>query len=175
MEDCGVERPVDLIYNALQRLVGLHRQLLDTVRIEKEALVQADLKGIQETTCAKQALIESIHQEESQRLRYMAELALEWKRPLRDLSLSAIAIAIQGRDPKGADQLRSVFNALTILIKRVSEQNQENKVVAEKSLHHINQMKRNVLGESNGKSNTYTQQGKRSAGPNESRLISREA
>ena len=48
------------IYETLQRLTGLHRQLMDTVRMEREALVAADIKGIEDATLAKQALIEAI-------------------------------------------------------------------------------------------------------------------
>jgi flagellar biosynthesis/type III secretory pathway chaperone len=175
MEDCAMERPVELIYGSLQKLVGLYRQLLDTVRVEKDSLVQADLRGIQEATCAKQALIETIRQEETRRLKHLGELAFLWKKPLKDLTLGAIVIAIQGRDSKGADQLRSVFNTLTILVKRVSDQNLENKALVERTLDHITQMKKNVLGEASLASNTYTQQGTRSSGPAESRLISKEA
>lgn len=164
-----------LLQASLQKLIGLHRQLMDFVRTEKDALVQADLRTIQEVTGSKQVLIESIRQEESNRLKHVAELAMCWKRPLRDLSLSQIAVEIQGVDPKGAEQLRSAFNALTILIKRVSDQNRENSRLVEKTLEHLNAMKKNVLGEATPASATYTQQGTRASGTSGSRLISKEA
>lgn len=169
------EGPIALIHACLQRLVGYHRQLLEVVRMEKDALIQADLKSIQESTCAKQVLIESIRLEEGQRLRYLGDLALEWKRPVRELTLAEIGITIQGLDPKGADQLRTAFNALTILIKRVSDQNNENKTLVERSLLHISEMKKNVLGEVTEKSGTYTHKGAKTTGSGASRLISREA
>ncbi len=169
------EKPIAEIHASLQKLVGLHRQLLEVVRVEKEALIEANLRAIQEATCSKQALIESIKQEEVRRQQQVAELAILLMRPMSELTLLEIAIAVQGEDPRGADQLRSAFNALTILIKRVAEANRENSSLVERSLGHIREMKKNVLGDAQNASNTYTQQGTRSNAPNGARLIEREA
>lgn len=167
---------LDEIYQCLQKLLGLHRQLLDSVRLEKEALVNADLKGLQEATYSKEALIEGIRQVEARRSDLLVRLALEWKRPVKELSLSQMAIIIQGRDLKLAEQFRSVQNALAILIDRIREQNQYNQQLVNKSLEHVNQMKRNVLGESVPRSSTYNPRGERASGaPQGSRLISKEA
>lgn len=169
------EKPVSKIHHSLQKLVGMHRQLLDVVRAEKEALTEANLRAIQETTGAKQILIENIKAEEIVRQGHVVELAMMLKRPISSLTLLEIAIAVQGEDPKGADQLRSTFNALTILIKRVTEANDANAEHVNRSLTHIREMKRNVLGDATEKSNTYTQQGTRSAAAGASRLIERKA
>ncbi len=163
------------LYQSLQRLIGLHRQLLETVRMEKTALVDADLKLIEEATAAKQALIEGIRAAETTRLKHTSELAGRWKRPFTELTLAEIAIAIQGYDPKMAEQLRSSSNALTILISRVVEQNNDNAALVKKSLQHVEEMKRNVLGESVPRANTYNQSGRRSAPVHGARLISSEA
>jgi len=170
-----VERPLSQIHEALQRLVGLHRQLLDTVRMEREALVQADAPRIQEATCAKQALIEAIRQAESERLKRTGELALLWKKPLRELTITNIVLAIQGVDPKSAEQFRSIQNTLVIMVQRISDQNRDNQTFVERSLEHVKNMKKNVLGESAPKTNTYTQQGQRSNPVAGARLISKEA
>lgn len=163
------------IFGALQRLTGLHRQLMDTVRLEREALVAADLRGIEDATLAKQALIEAIRQAENERIRITAELALLWRKPLRDLTLPVIVTQIQTAYPKLSEQLRSAYNALTILIKRISDQNQDNLSLVQKSLAHINEMKKNVLGETTPKANTYNPKGQRASGLSGARLISREA
>lgn len=170
-----MERPLEQIHQTLQKLVGLHRQLMEIVRVERLALTEANIKGIQEAALAKQGIIEQIRNIESERMKALAELALHWKKPVRDLTLSAIIIEIQGRDPKYADSLRSAYNTLTILIKRVSEQNEENKALVDRSLEHIEQMKKNVLGESVPKTNTYTAKGTRANGAGGARLISKEA
>ena len=170
-----METPIEQIHSSLQKLIGHHRQLLEVVRIEHRALVDADLKAIQEVTLAKQGVIELIRQSETERMKILSQLAVLWKKPLRDLTLNAVAIAIQGHDPKMADQLRSAYNALTILVKRIAEQNDSNRVLVNKSLEHINQMKSNILGEAVPKASTYTQQGTKAGGRANSRLISKEA
>lgn len=166
---------VTSLHQNLQRMIGLYRQLLDTVRMEHEALVQADLKNIQDTTLGKQALIEGIRATESDRLRIIGALAVEWKKPPRELTLSSVIVTIQGHDPKSAEQLRSAFNALTVLVKRVAEQNEENRGLVDRSLAHIHEMKRNVLGEAEPRSGGYDQKGRRSGKLGASRLLSKEA
>lgn len=170
-----MDQLLNQIYQCLQKLTGLHRQLIEIVRAEREALVQADLKAIESTTQAKQKIIEDIYQVESQRVKLTTHLAMAWKKPLHDLSISNIIIQIQSVDSKLAEQFRSVFNALTILIQRISEQNRDNRSLLEKSIEHIQKMKMNVLGEGSPKSGTYTQQGQRASGGTSSRLISKEA
>ncbi|MCM2280002.1 MAG: flagellar protein FlgN [Oligoflexia bacterium] len=170
-----MEKAFDQLIQSLQKLIGLHRQLLETVRAEHAALVNAELKGIQDAVAAKQALIEAIRQVEVARMKAIAELALIWKRPLRELTLANVAIAIQGHDPKTADQLRSTLNTLTILVKRVSDQNESNKALVERSLEHVHEMKKNVLGESRPRTDVYSQKGHRVSGSSEARFLSKEA
>jgi flagellar biosynthesis/type III secretory pathway chaperone len=170
-----VDEILSQIYRILHKLTGLHRQLLEVVRAEREVLVQADIKEIENITRAKQALIEEIHQVEGQRLKHTAELAIQWKRPYRDLTLPNIVIAIQGDDPKSAESFRSVYNTLTILIQRISDQNSDNKALIECSLEHVHQMKKNVLGSATEKANLYNQQGQPANKHLSSRLISKEA
>jgi flagellar biosynthesis/type III secretory pathway chaperone len=167
--------PFAAIQASLRELIGLHRQLLEACRAERQALAQADLRQIQDSTLAKQGIIEGIRQAEGQRIQAVADLALAWKRPVRDLTLPNIIIAIQGLDPKGAEQLRAGFNALTVLIERITEANDFNRSLVERSLANVNQMKRNVLGEAVPKSDTYTPQGQRAGVTGGARLISHEA
>ncbi|MEO5971227.1 MAG: flagellar protein FlgN [Bdellovibrionia bacterium] len=169
-----MENTLLLISQVLKKLIGSHRRLLDVVREEKACLVQADLSKIQTATRAKEGLIEEIQQTESARLKLMTELSVEWKRPLKELSLTQLIITIQGTDPKGAEQLRSNLNILTVLMQRITEQNQESQAFIERSLEHVRQMNKNVMGEVTAKSSTYTPQGQRSSGLNPSRYISKE-
>lgn len=170
-----MEKPVAQLHQILHKLTGLHRQLLDLVRQERETLVQANIQEIEGITFQKQALIEGIHQAESSRLKLLGELALLWRRPIRDLTLPQIIIEVQGRDPSAAEQLRTQYNALTHLIQRISEQNSDNRALIEKSLEHIHQMKRNVLGEASQKSSVYTPNAQKTVQAQGARLLSREA
>jgi flagellar biosynthesis/type III secretory pathway chaperone len=163
------------LYASLKKLIGLHRQLLETCRLEREALTQADIKQIQEATLAKQTVVEQIQRTESQRVQQVADLAMHWKKPMRELSLPSLIILIQGQDSKGAEALRSAFNTLTVLIQRITEQNNDNRALVERSIANVNEMKRNVLGEAVPKSNTYTANGHRAGVTGGARLISQEA
>ena len=170
-----MEKPLNQIYEILQQLTGLHRQLLETVRAERTHLVAADLNGIQMITAKKQELIESIRQAEALRVKLTGELATLWSKPIQELSLTNIIIEIQGRDQRGAEQFRSAHNTLTILIQRITEQNAAIRSLVERSLEHVLQMKKNVLGESKQGSETYTAAGQKTAAPALSRLYSGEA
>lgn len=163
------------LYVSLKALVGLHRDFLETVRAERLAISDANLKLIQEITYKKAALIEAIRQREAERMKHTIGLAALWKKPLQQLTLNNLAIEIQGKDLKTADQLRSIQTVLMALIQRVSEQNKYNKELVDKSLEHIRQMKNNVLGEATPKSETYSSYGKKqNSGRGESRLLSKE-
>jgi flagellar biosynthesis/type III secretory pathway chaperone len=169
------EQNLDSIYQLLQKHLGLHRQLMDVVRAEKEALVQADLKKLQEITLAKEGLIESVRVCELDRMKVIGALAIQLKKPLRELTLSGLIIAVQGFDLKRAEQLRSVYQALQVLIQRITEQNNYNRSIVEKSLGNVDAMKKNVLGESVPKAGTYNVHGQKTHGGGSSRLISKEA
>lgn len=166
---------VTRLLESLQKLTGLHRQLMETIRLEREALVAADIMRIEEATVAKQALVEAIRAAEADRLKNVAEIALVTKRPLRDLTLPNLIVLIQGEDVKASEQLRTAYNALSLLIKRISEQNKENQKLVEASLVHIQEMKSNVLKESTPKNSTYTAKGQKASGVNGARLIQKDA
>lgn len=169
------DQHLDSIYKSLQSLLGYHRQLMEVVRGERDALASAEVKRVQDSTLQKEALVASIRQCEQRRLEDVSALALFWKRPLRELTLSQIIIAVQGFDLKRADALRSVYQSLQVLVSRIQEQNRYNRELVEKSLSNLDLMKRNVLGESAPKTSTYDLHGQKSNKGGSSRLISREA
>ena len=170
-----MENHITPLYQTLQKMVGLHRQLLDLVRTEREALVNADLKGINDSTHAKEALIQMIKLAEVQRLKTTQDLSTLWKKPFKDLTLSNIIIQVQATDQKSAELLRSSYSVLLLLIKRTAEQNLDNRALLERSLEHVHTMKSNVIKEGKPRSDTYTQKGQRSSPGAGSRLVSKEA
>jgi flagellar biosynthesis/type III secretory pathway chaperone len=170
-----VDQSLIQLYQSLQKLMGLHRQLLETVRQERIALVDADLPSIETITQTKQSLVEEIHRAEAIRLKLLSELATAWRKSAPDLTLQNLIIEIQGTNLKTADQFRSALNTLTILVQRISDQNQDNRKLIERSLEHIHQMRQNALGSAAPKSNTYTPQGQRAQGLPGSRILSKEA
>ncbi len=169
------EQNLDSIYQLLQRQLGLHRRLWECVRAEKECLVLADVKKLQDTTLSKESLIESIRVQEQERLHLVGALASQLRRPVRELILSELIITVQGFDLKRADQLRSVLQALQVLVARIQEQNRYNSELVQRTIVNIEQMKRNVLGEAAPKSSTYNVMGQKSQNAAHSRLLSKEA
>lgn len=170
-----MEKTLESLYQVLQKLVGLHRQLLETVRLEKQAIIDADLAGIQEATLAKEKIIELVHAQESTRIQCIAELALELKKPAKEITLNKIILDIQGSHPKLSDMYRSSLNALSLLVSRIKEQSDYNLSLIQKSLTHIEKMKRNVLGESVPRSDTYGNKGQKVGHAQGARLVSKEA
>ena len=170
-----LEKQVTEIYQTLQKLIGFHRQLREAVQAERAALVSADIPAIQEAVSLKQGLIEEIRRAEAQRVKATSELASLWRKDSSELTLPKLIIIVQGKDLKFAEQLRSSLNAITVLINHITEQNESNRALVERSLEHVHEMKKNVLGESVPKSTTYTQQGQRSSGMQGARILSKEA
>lgn len=160
---------------ALQKLLGLYRQLAELLRRERTAIASADLKAIQEATFEKEALIEQIRAAEGFRQAAAAGIAIALRRPAAQLTLAEIAATVQSEHPAQAKEIRSAGAALSLLIKRSGELNAENRGLVEKSLEHVDQMKSNVLGEANAGSQTYTPQGQKTQGSGAARLLSREA
>lgn len=160
---------------ALSHLIGLHRQLLETLRQEREALTSANKSGIEECAFAKDACLQAIAQAERERGMIVAELSIEWKRPLSQMTLNWILTETEPTQPAVASALRSQLNALVILIERVQEQNQYNGALIEKALAHLDAMKSNVFQNDAPQAQTYTPQGSRALAPSQSRLISQEA
>lgn len=164
------------LYQALQKLITHHRQLLEAVRAEREALAQADLLAIQKSTYEKESIVESIRLAEASRVQITSAIEVLMGQPEGALKLSVIVRDSQRYDQKISNDLQASYQALIHLIDRISEQNLQNKELIERSLDHVRQMKDNVLVEGAPKVTTYSAQGtKRVPNASGARLISKEA
>ncbi len=163
------------LYACLQRMIGLHRQLYETCKLEREAFVAADVKLITEQTHAKELIIETIKQAESERIRISAFIARDWKVPLATLTLNYIIREVEPRDAAVSERFRSALTALIVLIERAKKLNESNRELVEKSLEHVNVMKKNVLGEAVPSTEMYGNQGQKLPNTAGARLLSTEA
>ncbi len=154
------------LHGQLQRLLTLHRQLLEALRVEREALLSADCRRIQDCTSEKEGILHQISILEQARFRSSNALG--------DRDLAAIILAAQAIDLKLSDQLQSVRNALQHLIQRIREQNDANRLLVENSIEHVIQMKKNILGEAVPRAGTYSPSGQASHAPSQARLLSTE-
>jgi hypothetical protein len=163
---------------ALQRLIGLHRTLLELVRSERDALLGADLKLIHEATLAKEAVIEQIRAVEAERARSMAAFLAAHpalRGPGGAPTLTELLQGLEPQEPALASRLQSARNALQLLVTRILEQSAGNRAICERTLGHLERMKKNVLGEASPHSERYSQQGQRVGAAPPARLVSREA
>ena len=165
----------ELLHEALQDLIGLHKQLLEVVKAEADSIEQADVKATFEATSSKEALVHWIHRSEQNRQIIATSLAQELK--LANPSLKDLIVHFQSVDATLSAQLQTDLSALVILVERIQAQNNQNGKIVERSLQHVSAMRKNIFGEVTSENKTYNQQGQKnqaspgSAGP---RLISKE-
>ena len=162
------------LHEALQELIGFHRQLYEVVKAENVSLVSADVKGTFDAATTKEALVHWIHQAEMSRQAIVQALAEQ--EDLQSPSLKDLIIYFQGKDSELSNQLQIDLNSLVILVERIQNQNRVNGKLVEESLKHIHNMKRNIFGEVSP-AKTYNQQGQKNqtkAGAAGPRFISKE-
>lgn len=171
------EKLTDKLHDSLHELIGLHRQLHDVVKAENEAISNADIKATYEAAATKEALIHWIHQAEMSRQTVVYAIAQEENLESQTPSLRELILHFQAKDADASTRLQSDLNILVLLVERIKKQNEANGNLIAASLQHINNMKKNIFGETTHQGRTYNQQGqKNAASANEHgpRLISRE-
>jgi hypothetical protein len=169
-----MEKLLTELYQNLQKLLTLHRQLLDLLRAERDALVGADVEAIEGRAAQKQGLIDQIAFFDHERRKLLSLIAQNTRASAEQITLSRVAIIAQGVQLKLGEQFRSVQQALSLVISRVEEQGSYNRELVERSLETLAQMKRNILGASEPNTGTYSASGQRSNPTTGARLISRE-
>lgn len=177
MED---ERQVDVktnsseLHHILGRLVALHRNLVDILQEEYGHMSAVDVKGIAETSHAKEVILAEIWNLEQLRQKSVSGLAVSLGLASGDATLAKIAERSQKQE---ADKLRAVRDALNALITQAKELNSRNMSFAHGSLSRIEQMKRNALGLTNSAvTENYSNSGARQPVPEQGgRLLSTEA
>lgn len=166
-----MEKVLAELYQQLQKLLSLHRQLLELLRTEKQALVDADVTKIEELALSKQGLLDQIAFHDELRRKLIAQLSPGGGDAI---TLSKVAIIAQGIQVKLGEQFRSVQQALSHLLGRIEEQGSYNRQLVEQSLETLVQMKRNILGSEAPRANTYSARGQQNNNNSGARLISRE-
>jgi len=162
---------------SLKELINLHRQLYECVKSENAAISGADIKGTYEAAASKGALIHWIHQAELSRQAVVYALVQQENIESKNPSLRELILHFQSSDPETSNRLQSDLNMLMVLVERIKKQNETNGSLVTASLKHIDNMKKNIFGETTHQARTYNQQGQKntaSASEHGPRLISRE-
>jgi len=177
LERKTTNRLSEKLHESLMELIRLHRQLYDVVKNENEAISNADSKATYESTAAKEALIHLIHQAEMNRQSVVRAIAFDYNLSNLNPTLKELIIHFESESFETSTRLQADLNMLIVLVERIKKQNEINGRLVAESLKHINNMKKNIFGETSNKAGTYNQSGRQNTGSaNEHgpRLISRE-
>lgn len=160
--------------HVLERLVALHRSLVDLLREEFAHMGTADVKGLAETARTKEVLLSEIWSLEQLRMKAVAKMAGSLNIPAGEASLQKLADTLNKAD---GEKLRALRTALNLLVVEAKDLNAKNMDFAQDSLARIEQLKRNVLGINSGASmENYSNNGARQPAQEQGgRLLSTEA
>ena len=151
----GTIPKIEDLTKTLKQQLHLHKQLLDLLRVEYEAVVGAKIKDLRDATYAKEAILDEIHREERRRQMWLQELAATVKIPAAELTLEKVAAYY----PEQFESLISLRQALIVLIKKAKEQNADNKRLVEVALADTQELKKNILGLTDEKPQVYGPKG----------------
>lgn len=152
----------------IQEMIGVSRNLIDSCREERDALINADIQALQEASQSKNFLIGSLRQLELKRQQMFSIHNSKVK-------LDEFVLNLENSDLASANQLRKLKTTFKTLHEKVISMNQENQELILKSLGHLENMKKNVIGEAAPQSSTYGQSGSVSNPSPNPRWISTEA
>ncbi len=163
------------LQNNLKHQLALYRQLVDLLREEKEHIIAVRFKEIREATYAKEAILDEVQREEFRRSKWTSEAAKFLKVSEKDITMEMVATQIGG--PALFEGLMSLKNALAHMLKKAKEMNLENKALVETALNDTQIMKRNILGLTSDKPQTYGPKGNMGGAGREqgARILSKEA
>lgn len=159
----------------LRHQLSLYRQLVDLLREEKEHIVGVRLKEVRECTYSKEALLDEVYREEYRRQKWVKEAAVFLGIPEAEVTMEIVASRIAPNDQ--FETLVSLKLALTHLVKKAREMNNDNRALVESALKDAQQLKRNILGLSSDQAQVYGPKGNMGSGAREqgARFLSKEA
>lgn len=159
----------------LKHQLAIYRQLVDLLREEREHIVGVRMKEMRESTYSKEALLDEAHREEFRRKAWVKEAAAFLRMRESEVTIEVIAQRMAPRDQH--ESMISLKLALIHMVKKAREMNSDNQALVEAALRDTQQMKRNILGLSSDKPQTYGPKGSMDSGAREqgARFLSKEA
>jgi hypothetical protein len=161
--DASQEKSYQKLVANLEELTKLYRSLLDIARKEKELLIAADIKKLDENNKDKEAILYKVRSQDAARERYAKEFAhqLGLDNTLNHRLLD-LAKALHGTEAE--KRLRTIHSMLEMVVSRTSQINKENEEYAQSALSALNGAMGNIKETLSGKK-TYARQGKMEYGP----------
>jgi hypothetical protein len=161
-----------LVHN-LEDMTKHYRTLLDTVRKEKDLLLNTNIEKLNENNVVKEQTLFKIKSLDGLRLNYASELAQLIGADHREPRLLEMAKMMGGAE---SDRLRSLHSTLEIITKRLVEINKENAIYAESALKTVNAAMENIKDTFMGSQKTYQKKGTYQPGSDKAgHLVRREA
>lgn len=163
------------LYELLDRLIKVYRLLLETVRKEKEQLIEVNIDELNEINKTKEQSLRKLRTLETERVRIVRALAEELKIQ-QDEPIRLLDIAGRYAEDDRGEKLRQKHSVLELLVKRVIENNKNNESLAQSALKNV-QGAMGAIKETYEEKPTYKRQGevKSTTSSTAGRLVSREA
>ncbi|MBN21895.1 MAG: hypothetical protein CL678_11500 [Bdellovibrionaceae bacterium] len=174
MSSDSIDHLLNQIYQSLEKLVKLHRQLFENVCAEENHLVSADVKAIQNNLSEKEAILSAIDSAEHLRRATLQRICEILSISESSLTLSRLIGFLKNDSEAFAQKLKSTQEVLSILAKRIKEQNNKNKGLVDQSLLTISQMKKNIMGSKDQAHSIYGKDGQSHIDSSQGRLIQKE-
>lgn len=153
----GQSPNLDELQKNLRHQLGLYKQLVEVLRAEREHIVGVRFKEIRESTYAKEALLDELHREEFRRQKWVQQAAAFLQMKPEDVTMEIVAAKIGG--PDLFEPLISLRNSLLHMVGKAKEMNFDNKRLVEVALKDSQELKKNILGLSSDKPQTYGPKG----------------
>jgi hypothetical protein len=123
------------LVDSLENLVKMYRGLLELIRKEKDLLVSANTKELDESNRTKEHMLAKIKLAEQTRMKIARDLAKEVGSDVDAPRLLELATNLP---EEHADRLRNLHGVLDLLLRRVSNLNRENEALAQSALQTVN-------------------------------------
>lgn len=119
----------------IQQMIKMYRVLLDIVRKEKEILISANLKDLNENNKKKESLLFKLRQLEGERMKFVKDLCLHEGIKKEEPRLLDLAIHFEGEE---GDKLRNIHSVLVLLLNRIKNFNDQNESLVRSALETVN-------------------------------------
>jgi flagellar biosynthesis/type III secretory pathway chaperone len=136
-KEISSDRAYELLVISLYDLIKSYRTLLSLVRNERDILISADMDKLNESNCEKDILLVQVRSQEKARQKYARDYAHWVGADVDSPQLLDLSQRLINTDPEKAEKLRGLHSVLTLLLKRLGENNRQNEELVKTALNNI--------------------------------------
>lgn len=127
---------IEELITTLRKEKELYESLIPVSEQKTKALIQEDLKALQEVTDREQVIIDQAYAIGKKREGILSDIGIVLNKDPKELELSALAEMLSGQ-PEESGQLREIHDSLKKTMQRLVSVNERNKSLIENSLEMI--------------------------------------